>query len=42
MNEPHDGHDDLGVHRRLENPSDAIRVQHEAVPVGLLIEERGW
>jgi len=40
--EPHDGHDDVRVHRHLEHPSDAVRVQHVAGPTSLLVEERGW
>ena len=40
--EPHDSHDDVRVHRHLEHPGDAVRVQHVAGPINLLVEERGW
>ena len=36
--ESHDGHDDVGVHRHLKRPSDAVLVQREVVPAGFLIE----
>jgi hypothetical protein len=41
-NKYHDGHDDVGIHRHLEHPGDSVRVLHEAVLVGFLVEEWGW
>ena len=41
-NEPRDDHADVHVHWHLEHPGDAVRVQHIATPVSLLIEEQGW
>jgi hypothetical protein len=41
-NEPHDGHDDVRIHRHLEHPGDTVRVELIAMPIGVLIEERGW
>ena len=40
--EPHDSHDYVRVHRHLEHPGDAVRIQHVAVPISFLIEERRW
>jgi len=33
----HDGHDYVRVHRHLEHPGDAVRVQDVAITIGLLI-----
>jgi len=41
-NESHDSHDNVRVHRHFEHPGDTLRVQHIAVPIDLLVEERGW
>jgi len=42
-NEPHDSHDEVRVHRlHFDHPGDAVRVQHIDMPIGLLVEERGW
>jgi len=39
---PHDGHDDIRVHRHLEHPGDAVRAQDVTIPIGLLVEQWGW
>ena len=38
-NEPHDGHDGVRIHRPIEHPGDALRIQHVPIPVGLLVEQ---
>jgi len=35
---PHDGHDDVRVHRHLEHPGGAVRLQDVAISTGLLVE----
>ena len=41
-NKPHDSHNDVRIHRHLEHPRDTVRIQHIAMPIGLLIEKRSW
>ena len=40
-NEPYDTHDDVRIHRHFKHSGDTVRVQHIALPISLLIEERG-
>ena len=38
-NEPQDNHDGIHVFGHFEHPGDTVRIQHVAIPIGLLVEE---